>query len=113
MHITFTVPYFTYCIGFWCMTYKKYTKELFILQKKAITAINNLQYRDHTNDYFKSLEILKSTEVHKYKSWAYIYKTLFQDHDSVFHSKQSFQGMYTHVALNMVTNYLLYVAIDQ
>ena len=68
IYLTFTAPYFTYGIEAWFATYKNYTNELFILQKKAIRAINNLHYRDHTNDCFKSMEILKLTEMYKYKS---------------------------------------------
>ena len=45
------------CILIWCIearhgTYKNHTSKIFVLQKKAIRAINNLAYNEHTNTYF-------------------------------------------------------------
>ena len=33
----------------WHETYQNYTYKIFVLQKKAIRAINNLAYKEHTN----------------------------------------------------------------
>ena len=97
LYLTFIVPYFTYGIGAWFAMYKNYTSDLFILQKKAIWAINNLQYRDHTNFYFKSMKILKSTEVYKHKSCVILYKTLLQNFDPVLYRKLYIQrDIHTH-----------------
>ena len=63
IYLTFIVSYFTYGIEAWLATYKDYENELFILQKKTIVAINSLQYRDHTDDYFKSMDILQLRSV--------------------------------------------------
>ena len=45
------------------------------LQKKSIRAINSLSYNSHTNDYFKSMEILKVEDLAKWRSLTYIFKS--------------------------------------
>ena len=46
-------PYLSYGIEAWHGTYQTNTSKIFILQKKAICAINNLAYNEHTNAFFK------------------------------------------------------------
>ena len=65
---------------------------LFIVQKKAIRATNNLQYRDHTNNYFKSIEILKLTEIinmnHVYTYIKHYFKIMTLFYIVSIHSKR-------------------------
>ena len=62
-----------------CFGIQEYiTKPLFILQKKTIRAINNLEYRAHTNNYFKSSSILKLPDLFIYQTLKYFHKTLNQ-----------------------------------
>ena len=58
-------PYLSYGIDYRGMTYGTYqnnTSKIFVLQKKAIRAINNLAYNEHTNAYFKGNKILKLSD---------------------------------------------------
>ena len=41
------------------LTYHNYTSKILVLHKKAILAINNPAYIEHTNVYFKCDKILK------------------------------------------------------
>ena len=52
-------PYLSYGIEAWHGTYQNNTSKIFVIQKKAIRAINNLAYNEHTNAYFKCNKILK------------------------------------------------------
>ena len=76
LYYTLVHPYFSYGIEAWHATYNNTTKPLFIMQKKAIRAIYNLEYRAHTNEYFKLLPTLKLPDLFKYQTAIYIYKTL-------------------------------------
>ena len=52
-------PYLSYGIEGCHGTYQNNTFKIFVLQKKAIRAINNLAYNEHANAYFKCSKILK------------------------------------------------------
>ena len=55
-------PYLSYGIEAWHRTYQNNTSKIFVLQKKAIRAINNPAYNEHTNAYFKCNKILKLSD---------------------------------------------------
>ena len=57
--------YLSYGIEAWHGTYQNNTSKIFVLQKKAIRAINNLAYNEHTNAFFKYNKILKLSEQYK------------------------------------------------
>ena len=76
LYYTLIFPYFLYGIESWHSTYSNTTKPLFILQKKAIRAIFNLEYRAHTNDYFKLMSTLKLEDLFKSQTLIYYYKAL-------------------------------------
>ena len=78
LYYTLVFPYFIYGIEAWHATYDNITQPLFILQKKSIRAINNLEYRAHTNNYFKSSSILKLSDLFNYQTLIYFHKTLNQ-----------------------------------
>ena len=46
-------PYLSYGIEAWHGAYQNDTSKIFVLLKKAIHAINNIAYNEHTNAYFK------------------------------------------------------------
>ena len=58
-------PYLTYGIEAWHSAPQYLINKLFVIQKKAIRAISNLNYNDHTNIHFKNLKILKLQDVFK------------------------------------------------
>lgn len=75
-------PYISYGIEVWYGTFKNHTNKIFILQKKAIRAINNLEYNDHTTGYFHSNKILKLEDQYKSQISNYIYKILNSNIDN-------------------------------
>ena len=46
-------PYLSHGIEAWHGTYQNNTSKIFLLQKKAIRAINNPAYNEHTKAYFR------------------------------------------------------------
>ena len=89
IYIALINPYITYAIEAWYGTFKNNTNKIFILQKRAIRAINSLDYNDHTNSYFKSCDILKLDDQYKLQVSSYIYKLLYQNADCELKSKLS------------------------
>ena len=54
-------------------TYKNNISKIFVLQKKATHAINNLACNEHTNAYFKCNKILKLSDQYKLQVSNYIF----------------------------------------
>ena len=69
-------PYLTYGIEAWHAAPAYLINKLFIIQKKAIRAISNLNYNDHTNIYFKNLKILKLHDVFRENITVFFFNTL-------------------------------------
>ena len=67
------VPYINYAIETWHSAPQYLLDQIFILQKKAIRAINLLPYNDHTHNYFKSSNLLKMKELYKLSCCSQIY----------------------------------------
>ena len=61
-------PCLSYGIEAWHGTYQNNTYKIFVLQKKAIRAINNLAYNEHTNAYFKCNKILKLSDQYNHNT---------------------------------------------
>ena len=53
------LPYLSYGIEIWYSAPNYLTNRVEILQKKAIRAINNLPFNDHTHAYFRDMRLLK------------------------------------------------------
>ena len=73
LYCTLIHPYLSYGLEAWYGTFKNHTSKIFILQKKAIRAINQLEYNEHTNEYFISNNILKLEDQFKLQISTYIY----------------------------------------
>ena len=67
-------PYLSYGIEAFHGTYQNDTSIIFVLQKKAIRAINNLAYNEHTKAYFKCSKILKLSDQYKLQVSNYVSK---------------------------------------
>lgn len=78
LYASLFVPYLTYCLEIWGNTFKTYTQPLFILQKRALRIITKSQYRDHTNDLFLKLNILKFYDLVDYKVTLIMYKVYYK-----------------------------------
>ena len=59
------LPHIQYGLEVWYSCSENDRKRIFTLQKRSVRAIRNLQYRDHTNDHFKSLNFLKLEDLYK------------------------------------------------
>ena len=56
------------------------------MQKKAIRAIHSLEYNQHTNEYFKSMEILKLKDLFELRLLVYMFKNQHFSSHSDLHS---------------------------
>ena len=66
-------PYLSYGIEAWHGTYQNNACKIFVLQKEAIRAINNLAYNEHTEANFKSTKILTLSDQYKIQ----LFRTIF------------------------------------
>ena len=60
------LPYLTYAAEITFGAYLNTTDRIFVLQKKPIRCINALPYNHHTSHYFKDMQLLKLSDLHKY-----------------------------------------------
>ena len=59
LYYTLVYPYLTYCNIIWGNACKTYLKPLFLIQKRIIRILSNVQFLEHTKPLFKNLNILK------------------------------------------------------
>ena len=63
------------------------------MQNKAIRLISKIEYREHTNNYFKSMNILKLLDdSFKIQICSYLFKILFCNYDDQLKSKITVQS---------------------
>ena len=74
LYSTLLVPYLLYGIEIWHGALRENQDRIFKLQKKAVRAINSLGYNQHTNEFFKSMEILKVNDIFKQRLLIYMFK---------------------------------------
>ena len=67
IYSAFILPYLNYAIEISYAGYKNVTERIFILQKKSIRAVNNLEFNAHTTDNFFDMKTLKLDDIYKYK----------------------------------------------
>ena len=90
-------PYLNYGIEAWHATVKNHTNRIFILQKKAIRAINNLDYNEHTNEYFISNHLLKLENQFELQTLIYMYKSINLNFDEEVGSRlNQLAGVHDH-----------------
>ena len=65
LYSSLLVPHILYGIEIWHGALIENHDRIFKLQKKAIRAINALDYNHPTNDFFKSMEILKVKDIYQ------------------------------------------------
>ena len=86
LYYALAFPYLNYNILVWGSTFSTHLNPLLILQKRIIRIIDEIGYRDHTNQSFFSNSILKLPEIHKYSVALFVFKN-FQlfDQNLSFH----------------------------
>ena len=70
-------PYIIYCLPIFAATYHVHLEPLILLQKRAIRAINNAQFRAHTDPLFFTNKILKVPDLYKHSLGCYIFKNQY------------------------------------
>jgi len=68
------LPYLNYCCIVWGANYFGRLECLLKLQKRMIRIITGLKKRDHTSQIFKSLNVLKVTEINVLQTSLFMYK---------------------------------------
>ena len=75
LYSTLLLPHIMYGIEIWYGILKANDDRLFKLQKKSIRAINCLPYASHTNEFFKSMNLLKIEDLYNQRVLLYMYKS--------------------------------------
>ena len=57
------LPYLSYCSEVWGNTYHTYIESLYLLQKKVIRTISQVERLEHTNPLFLELKLLKLHDI--------------------------------------------------
>ena len=68
------LPYMSYCCEVWGNTYKSNIECMYLLQKKVVRIVCGVGYREHTNELFSELRILKLIDIVKLRSACIMYK---------------------------------------
>jgi len=74
LYHTMVHPLMTYGIEAWYATYDNVRERIFLIQKRAIRAVNNLSFRAHTTEYFNRNSILMIEDFYIYQILLFIYK---------------------------------------
>ena len=74
LYYSLFLPYVSYCCEVWGNTYKSNIDCLYLLQKKVVRIVCGVGYRDHTNELFSELRILKLIDIVKLRSACIMYK---------------------------------------
>lgn len=69
---TLIAPLLNYCLLVW----GSHADELLLLQKKAIRAVASCHFRAHTEPLFKTLDILKISDLYKLRMLVFYYKAV-------------------------------------
>lgn len=76
LYYAFVYPHLSYGISLWGNTYNVYLKKLIVLQKKIVRVIMNSEYNAHSEPLFKTLKILKVSDVYKIHVAKYVFSFL-------------------------------------
>ena len=64
LYYSLVYPYLVYCASVWASTYPTNLNHLVLLQKKIIQIISKMPFDAHTDPIFKSLQIMKLSEIY-------------------------------------------------
>ena len=74
LYNSFILPYLTYCIEIWGMTFKCHIDPLFKLQKKALRLITHSHRLAHTESLLKQLNILTIEKLYVFSVQLFMFK---------------------------------------
>ena len=79
LYCTLIYPYITYCNSTWSSTYVSNLNRIYYLQKRAVRAVTNSDYRAHTAPLFSKLKILDIFQINTLD----IAKFMFRYHNNL------------------------------
>ena len=79
LYYTLIYPYITYCNSTWSSTYVSNLNIIYLLQKRAVRAVTNSEYRAHTAPLFTKLKILDIFQINTLD----IAKFMFRYHNNL------------------------------
>ena len=79
LYYTLIYPYITYCNSAWSSTYVSNLNRIYYLQKRAVRAVTNSDYRAHTATLFSKLKILDIFQINTLD----IAKFMFRYHNNL------------------------------
>ena len=94
LYYTLIYPYITYCNSTWSSTYVSNLNRIYYLQKRAVRAITNSEYRAHTAPLFSKLEILDIFQVNTLDTA----KLMFRHHYNLLKKKEMRRRLILHEA---------------
>ena len=74
LYNSFILPYLTYCIELWGMTFKSHLDPLIKIQKRALRLITNSHRLAHTEPLFKELNILTLQKLYVFSVQLFVFK---------------------------------------
>ena len=84
LYNSFIYPYITFCNQVWGCTYNSTLKRLFILQKKSLRIMFNMQQRESLENVFHNENILKFTDINVYLTSKFMFRYYHGDVPDVF-----------------------------
>ena len=106
IYLTLIYPHLSYCSVIWSAASRSQLNKLNVLQKRAIRHITCSKPRDHTNDLFKSLHLLKLSDIINVCIATFTYRSLkgiipnhflnFFTHNSSIHDHNTRQSTFLH-----------------
>lgn len=74
LYFTMIYPHLSYGIPLWGSTYNVHKKQLFIMQKRCIRIMAGANSRDHTDNLFNELHVLKLDDIYKIEVLKFVFK---------------------------------------
>ena len=81
----FILPYLTYCIEVWGLTFKSYVDPLIKIQKKALRIITGKHRLAHTKPLFEDLKVLTIEKLYVYAIQMFMFKFNNSQLPHIFH----------------------------
>lgn len=76
LYYSLIYPFLSFCHTIWGAAYKTQLKSLEVSQKRVIRTITHRPRSAHTNELFQHLRLLKLSDINKYCSAIFVYKSL-------------------------------------
>ena len=106
LYYSLIYPYITYCNSTWSSTYITNLNRIYCLQKRAVRAITNSDYRAHSAPLFSKLKILDIYQINTFliAKFMYFYHNLLSPlFFNLFLTNNQIHGYSTRTANNYIS----------